>query len=209
MKIALFGATGRVGREILNLLLEKDYRVTALVRSPEKLQAHPRLTVIQGNARIATHIEKTLAGAGAGAVMCALGTDQSTVLTEAMAHIISSMKKQNMKRIVTIGTGGILTSRENPKLLRYETSESKRKSTIAAKEHHRVYEMLKDSALDWTIVCPTYLPTAPATNAYIIERDTLPVGAVRSTTGDTALFACAELTRNDHIGHRVGLMSPE
>jgi putative NADH-flavin reductase len=207
MKVALFGATGRVGSEILSLLLENNHFVTILVRTPEKIQAHLHLTILKGDAKIAFDVEKALKNVDA--VISALGTDQSTVLTEAMAHIIYNMKKQKMNRIVTIGTGGILTSRENPELLRYESSESKRKSTVAAQEHHKVYDMLKVSKLDWTIVCPTYLPTGSATNAYIIERDVLPVGAVRSTTGDTALFAYNELIENEHIGHRVGIMSPE
>ena len=152
-------------------------------------------------------LERTLAGTEA--VISALGTDQTTFLTESIVHIISMMTKQDINRIITIGTGGILTSRAEPELLRYQSSESKRKSTIAAVEHHKVYDMLKKSLLDWTIICPTYLPTEDATNEYIIERDMLPVGAVRSTTGDTALFTYRELMEKKHIGYRVGIMSPE
>jgi putative NADH-flavin reductase len=207
MKIALFGATGRVGKNILSLLLENNDEVTALVRTPEKLQPRPNLTLIQGDARVFLDVEKTLEGADA--VMSTLGTDQTTVLTDALEHIISIMEKQKIKRVVTIGTAGILTSRVNQNLLRYESSESKRKSNVAAKEHHKVYEMLKESTLDWTIVCPTYLPTGVATKAYIIERDKLPVGATKSTTGDTALFAFNELIESKYIGYRVGIMSPE
>jgi uncharacterized protein len=207
MKIALFGATGRVGGELLSLLLENNHHVTVLVRKPEMLQVHANLTVIKGDARVKSDIEKTLDSVDS--VVSALGTDQTTVLTEAVAHIISIMEKQNINRIVTIGTGGILSSRVNPELLRYQSSESKRKSTVAAKEHHKVYDMLKETLLDWTIVCPTYLPTGAATNAYIIERDRLPVGAVQTTTGDTALFTYKELMETNHIGHRVGIMSPE
>ncbi|WP_391206261.1 NAD(P)-dependent oxidoreductase [Psychrobacillus sp. L4] len=206
MKIALFGATGRVGKEMLSLLLENNAEIIALVRKPEKLQNHPNLTLLQGDARVFSNVEKTLEVADA--VISALGTDQTTVLTESVEHIISIMEKQKIKRVVTIGTAGILTSRVNPNLLRYESSESKRKSTTAAKEHHKVYEMLKRSTLDWTIVCPTYLPTGDATKAYIIERDQLPIGAVKSTTGDTALYAVKEFFENKHIGYRIGIMSP-
>ncbi|MEI4771580.1 NAD(P)H-binding protein [Psychrobacillus sp. FJAT-51614] len=207
MKIALFGATGRVGGEILSLLLKNNHYVTVLVRNPEKLKPHVNLTVIKGNARVKSDIEKTLDSVDG--VISALNTDQTTVLTEAIAHIISIMEKQNIKRIVTIGTGGILSSRVNPELLRYQSSESKQKSTVAAKEHHKVYDMLKETLLDWTIICPTYLPTGATTNAFIIERDRLPIGAVQTTTGDTALFAYKELMESNHIGHRVGIMSPK
>ncbi|WP_342599665.1 NAD(P)H-binding protein [Psychrobacillus sp. FSL H8-0483] len=206
MHISLLGATGRVGSDILSLLLENGHQVTVLVRNSEKVVPHPSLIILKGDARVSLDVEKTLEGTDA--VVSALGTDQSTVLTEAIAHIISIMKKQNIKRIVTIGTGGILASRVEPKLLRYQSSESKRKSTTAAKEHHKVYDMLRVSSLDWTMVCPTYLPTGAATNAYTIERDMLPIGAVKSTTGDTALFVVNELFKNEHIGFRVGIMSP-
>lgn len=207
MKIALFGATGRVGREVLLLLLKNNIEVTVLVRDSTKVQPHDNLTVLQGDARNTADIEHTLENADA--VISALGTDQTTVLTDSISHIIKTMKEHNIQRIITIGTAGILKSRVEPELLRYESSESKQRSKVAAKEHHRLFHMLSASTLDWTIVCPTYLPTGPTTNAYIIERDRLPIGAVRTTTGDTALFAYNELLENKHIGYRVGIMSPE
>ncbi|WP_313894334.1 NAD(P)H-binding protein [Psychrobacillus sp.] len=207
MKIVLFGATGRVGNEVLSLLLENKYEVTVLVRTPEKLKTHSQLTIIQGNACVRADVEKAISGADA--VISALGTDQSTVLTESITHIIYVMTKLNIKRIVTIGTAGILISRENQNLLKYQSAESKRKSTVAAKEHHKVYDLLNTSGLDWTIVCPTYLPTGAETDAYIVERNLLPLGAVQSTTGDVALFAYNELVKKEHVGYRVGLMSPK
>ena len=206
MKIALFGATGRVGRAILTLLLEQDIKVTALVRNPEKVEPHVGLTVLQGDARNTADIVETLAGVDA--VISALGTDKTTVLTESITHIISIMQKEHLKRIITIGTAGILDSRTEVGGLRYQSSESKRKSTTAAREHHRVFELLQDAPLDWTIVCPTYLPTGNATEEYIVLRDQLPEEAVQTTTGDTALFAVNELLKNEHIGYRVGIMSP-
>lgn len=35
--ILLFGATGRTGIQVLKYALDKGYRVTALVRNPEKI----------------------------------------------------------------------------------------------------------------------------------------------------------------------------
>ena len=70
--------------------------------------------------------------------------------------IIKAMENEGIQRIITIGTAGILQSRTTPTVIRYQSSESKRKLTRAAEEHHKVYDMLKQSTLDWTIVCPTY-----------------------------------------------------
>lgn len=205
MKVALFGATGRVGNAILTLLLEKGMKVNALVRKPESLQPQNGLTVLQGDARNPSDIEATLTGVDA--VISALGTDKSTVLTESITHIISNMQKKQVQRIITIGTAGILDSRTEPGKLRYQSTESKRKSTMAAKEHHRVFHLLKDTLLEWTIICPTYLPTGDSTNDYIVLRDKLPETAVQTTTGDTALFTVNELLKKEHIGYRVGIVS--
>ena len=207
MKVALFGATGRVGQAILTLLLEEDIDVTAMVRKPEKVQPRAGLSVLQGDARNSADIVE--ATAGVDAIISALGTDKTSVLTEFISHIVPIMHQQHLKRIITIGTAGILDSRAELGLLRYQSSESKRKSTTAAQEHHKVFDVLKDTSLEWTIVCPTYLPTGASTDEYIVMRDYLPEGAVQTTTGDAALFTVKELLKNDHIGYRVGIKSPQ
>ncbi|WP_431046503.1 NAD(P)-dependent oxidoreductase [Streptomyces sp. P1-3] len=49
-KIALFGATGTIGRRVLDEALSRGHEVTAVVRDPAKLTAdHPKLTVTTGD----------------------------------------------------------------------------------------------------------------------------------------------------------------
>ncbi|WP_186671976.1 NAD(P)-dependent oxidoreductase [Sporosarcina sp. BP05] len=203
MKIALFGATGRVGEEVLKLALAEGYEVTALVRSPEKLAPHGRLTVIQGDVRDADTV--TLAIAGMDVVFSALGTDKTTTLTEAVPHMIKAMKDAWINRIVTIGTAGILQSKIDPQKLRYEAGDTNRRLTFAAEEHHKAYDMLRQSGLDWTIVCPTYLPDGVAVGNYRTERNLLPEDGKQIAVGDTASFAYGELLQGDNIGFRVGI----
>ena len=51
MKIAIFGASGMVGQDILNEALARGHQVTAIVRSPSKLTVqHANLTVQAGKA---------------------------------------------------------------------------------------------------------------------------------------------------------------
>ena len=54
-----------------------------------------------------------------------------------MTHIIDGMKRHHVQRLITIGTAGILQSRLMPDQYRFESAESKRKSTRAAKEHRK------------------------------------------------------------------------
>lgn len=203
MKIALFGATGRVGMGVLKLALEDGHDVTVLVRSPEKLDAHNKLTIIQGDVREESAVARTIAGADV--VFSALGTDKTTTLTEAVPHFIREMKAGGINRIVTIGTAGILQSRTDSEKLRYEAGDSNRRLTFAAEEHHKAYDMLQESGLDWTIVCPTYLPAGEATGEYRILRDLLPEEGKEITVNDTADFSYGELIEGKHVGCRVGI----
>ncbi|WOV89250.1 SDR family oxidoreductase [Sporosarcina oncorhynchi] len=203
MKIALFGATGRVGRSVLDKALASGHTVTVLVRTPEKLPVHDRLTVIQGDARDEQAIYQTISGMNV--VFSALGTDKTTTLTESVPHMIQSMKTVGITRIVTIGTAGILESRIEPGKLRYESTESHRKLTFAAEEHHRVYDLLNESKLDWTIVCPTYLPDGDEQGNYRVERDYLPENGKQISVGDTGAFAFDELLACKHVCYRVGI----
>lgn len=204
MNILLLGATGRVGQQILTNALNENHIITALVRTPEKLQViHNNLTVLQGNVLNKEDIIRAMNGVDV--VVSALNTDGTTTLFESMPLIIDAMEKESINRIVTIGTAGILQSRTTPELLRYQSSESKRKSTRAAEEHHKVYDILKQSNLEWTIVCPTYLPDGERLGHYRTERDFLPEGGVEISVPDTAEFAFSQIKSSDYINSRVGI----
>lgn len=202
MKIALFGATGRVGENILQYALNDGHQVKALVRSKPPFE-HPNLEAVVGDIRKAEDVEKTLEGTVA--VFSAIGTDRTTTLSESMPLIINAMKEKKIRRIITIGTAGILNSRMTPGVLRFEGGDSNRKLTFAAEEHAAVFHLLQKTNLEWTIVCPTYLPDGKAYGNYRIEQDYLPEGGKQITVGDTAEFAYKQLENPEFIGSRVGI----
>lgn len=202
MNLAIFGATGRVGGGILKRALADGHHVKALVRS-EKLEAHPNLEIIVGDVRNAEDVEKTITGTTA--VFSAIGTDRTTTLSEAAPLIVKSMERHGIKKVITIGTAGILDSRLSPGLLRYEGGDSKRKLTFAAEEHEAVYRLFEKTELLWTIVCPTYLPDGEARGNYRAEKDLLPEEGKEITAGDTAEFAYRLLESQEFIQSRVGL----
>lgn len=203
MNITLFGATGRVGSEILKLALRDGHHVTALVRTPSKLPTHNNLSILTGDIRDKELVSQAIENADA--VMSAIGTDKTTTLTDAIPFIIEAMKTGNVERIITIGTAGILQSRTNPDVYRFQSTESKRRITFAAEEHAKVYEQLNNADLEWTIICPTYLPDGEATGQWRTERNFLPEDGVEISVGDTALCAYNELLDPQFIGTKVGL----
>lgn len=202
MDIAIFGATGRVGGEILKLALADGHRVKALVRSTT-LQPHPNLEMIVGDVRKAEDVERVIVGTQAA--FSAIGTDRTTTLSEAAPLIAKAMEKHGVSRIIAIGTAGILDSRLSPGLLRYQGGDSNRKMTFAAEEHEKMYRELEKSALDWTVVCPTYLPDGEARGNYRTEEMLLPEGGTEITVGDTAAFAYKLLEHPEFMRRRVGL----
>lgn len=204
MKLLILGATGRVGSEIVNYALRGGHHVNVLVRSPEKMQRNAdNLTIIQGNVLVRNDVVQAMHGMDV--VVSALNTDGTTTLSESMPLIIDAMQETGITRLITIGTAGILQSRLTPEVLRYQSSESKRKLTRAAEEHHKAYDILAGSSLDWTIVCPTYLPDGGREGNYRVERDFLPEDGRRITVSDTAEFAYKQIDSLDFNKARVGI----
>ncbi|QUW23080.1 SDR family oxidoreductase [Sporosarcina sp. Marseille-Q4063] len=204
MNILILGATGRVGGHLVDYALRDNHHVTVLVRSPEKIQLnHEQLTIIEGNVLNIEDVERAMHGVDV--VISALNTDGATTLSESMPHIIEAMENEGIQRIITVGTAGILQSRTTPHLLRYQSSESKRKLTRAAEDHHKAYDLLNQSSRQWTIVCPTYLPDGDRVGEYRVERDVLPVDGVKIHVPDTAEFTYKQINSDKYVKSRVGI----
>ena len=63
MKLAVFGATGPTGRQVVTQALEQGHDVTAFARSPEKLGLeHEGLTVIKGDVMDVASVESAVQG---------------------------------------------------------------------------------------------------------------------------------------------------
>ncbi|MDP4083962.1 MAG: NAD(P)H-binding protein [Bacillota bacterium] len=205
MNICLLGATGRVGSIILENAIDNNHTVHALIRDKDKIFStkHPRLHYFEGNALNPEDISRAMHGTDV--VISALNTDGSTTLSESIVYITQQMKMEKIKRIITIGTAGILQARSEPSLYRFQSSESKRKTTKDAEEHLKAYIHLKESGLDWTMVCPTYLPLGERMGVYRFEKEFLPENPSSISVFDTADFAFQQLFSNQFLKSRVGL----
>ncbi|WP_191562453.1 NAD(P)-dependent oxidoreductase [Metabacillus idriensis] len=204
MKIALFGGTGRVGSSFLKHALNNDHLVKVLVRDPSKIERlNNKIEILAGNARDPHFINNTIKDCDA--VVSCLSTDGDDTLSYVMPKIAEAMQSEGISRIITIGTAGILQARQNPELYRFQSNESKRTLTRAANEHLKAYETLKASNLEWTVVCPTYLPDGELTMKFRFEADFLPEGGQQISAEDTGFFAYQILIKNDFICKRVGI----
>ena len=112
MKIALIGATGYVGSQLLNEALDRQHEVTAIVRRTERLPVRPGLTAKQGDIMDTD----TLAGllAGHDAVIAAYNPDRTMPgdvyerMVAGAGSIIKATKKSGVKRLLAVGGAGSL-----------------------------------------------------------------------------------------------------
>ncbi|OEH92946.1 NAD(P)-dependent oxidoreductase [Bacillus solimangrovi] len=204
MKVCLLGATGRTGQVILETAIKDNLEVHALIRSPEKIPfKNPKLTLFKGNALSLPDLKNAMNGCEV--VVSALNTDGNNTISKSMPLIVQAMLEEGIKRIITIGTAGILNSRYEHGKLRYESKESKRKSTRAAEDHHKGFNVLHRSTLNWTIVCPTYLPDGELIGTCRAEKNLLPLNGSKIHVADTALFAYNQIYNNNYLRTRVGI----
>jgi putative NADH-flavin reductase len=108
-QITIFGASGRSGLILTCLLLDKGYRVKALVRNPLKLSIeHPNLSVIKGNIGQKEAIGQAIEGSDVVvSVMGHVKGSKPLFQTMAMMDIMEIMKAKGRKRLVVLTGSGI------------------------------------------------------------------------------------------------------
>jgi len=112
-KIIIFGATGTVGRQLVEQALSMGYQVTAFTRTSTKMDLqHLNLTVVEGDV-----LDKDLvndAVAGHDAVLCALGAGRHGYVREAATqNIVAAMQANKVERLIcqtTLGAGDSYTN---------------------------------------------------------------------------------------------------
>src|SRR4028118_1714515 len=92
MKILVFGATGSVGRNVVEQGLEREHEVTAFVRDPSGLEVeHEKLTVFRGDVLDGASVEGAVRGQGA--VLCSIGAGrEGRVRSEGTRNIARAME---------------------------------------------------------------------------------------------------------------------
>ncbi|MEO0897980.1 MAG: SDR family oxidoreductase [Bacteroidota bacterium] len=168
MKVIVFGATGTVGKEIVQQALEQGHQVTAFLRSPEKMEdiQHSRLQTFQGDVFDEAQVAEAIKGQDI--VMVSLGSGRSRksiVRSKGTEHIIQAMKKEGVKRLICQTTLGNGDSRANLDFFwKYIMFGWFLKQVYL--DHELQEELVRKSGLDWTIVRPAAFTDGERTGAY-------------------------------------------
>lgn len=107
MRILVPGATGMVGKCVVEQALGRGHGVTALARCPHRLTIdHPRLTKVQADLLDADSVKPLLAGIDAVVSTVGIGASRqpTTLYSSGTRNLLTGMKQHGVDRIVVISS---------------------------------------------------------------------------------------------------------
>ena len=150
MKIALIGATGFVGKKILLESLNRGYNVTAIVRNPDKLQTHHRLTAVKGDATDPVTLAPLVAEHDVVISAFNPGKDESGMGSRS---IVDAVKRSGVKRLLVVGGAGSLEIAPGERVIDQPDFPAEWKEG-ALRTAAFLDELRGEAELDWVFVSP-------------------------------------------------------
>jgi putative NADH-flavin reductase len=198
VKIALFGATGRIGSRVLAEALSRGHQVIAVLRDPSKLAARPNLTVVRGDVADAAGTAAFIGGVEA--VISAVRFTSADAAT-----IMAPVKQAGVKRLLVVGGAGSLEA--SPGIQLFDTPtfpETAKRESGAGRIFLGV--LRGERELDWTFLSPSALiEPGERTGTFRLGGDQLlraADGSSRITMEDYAIAMVDELEQARHSRRR-------
>jgi putative NADH-flavin reductase len=209
MHITVFGATGQVGKRVVQQALNRGYTVTAFGRNVESLidadKRNEKLIARKGYIFDAKDVFNALNGADA--VISVLdgaddGSDKSRSL--GIKNIITQMEAKGIKRLIALGGLGILNENEDTLLMDSENYPEEYKPV--GMEHLKAFEFLQASSLDWTFYCPPNIIDADETGMFNTNINYSPEpNSYKINAGDIALSMLNAIEKKEFIKEKIGI----
>jgi putative NADH-flavin reductase len=207
MNVLVLGATGSVGRLVVEEALTRGHRVTALVRSPTGALAN-RVRVEQGDALDPAAVSRAVAGQDAVIYVLGAGNVRRTTLfSESTRILLKAMTDQKVHRLICVtgvgagetkGHGGFLYDRIFFPLFT--------KHIYADKDVQEA--LIRESGLDWTTVRPAAFRARTPPGPLAVVTNVEGVTLTRISRPEVARFLVDELEQGRYvrqsvfIGHR-------
>lgn len=194
-KIAIIGATGRAGSQLLEEALRRGHSVTAIARNTAKIGQ--RAGVLTREVDVADSAALQAAVAGHDVVISA--AHFSTIPADA---IIDPVKKAGVKRLLVVGGAGSLLLPGGGKVIDSPGFPEEYKAEASA---GGVYldTLRKEQDLDWTFLSPSAeFVEGERTGQFRLDQDDLLVNAQGRSWISFADYAIAMLDEVEKPAHR-------
>lgn len=196
MKIVIFGASGRTGRELVRQAVAQGQDVTAFVRNPAALAGNDRVRVVVGDARDAQAVAQAMAGQEAVLVALGAGLADDSLLPEAMQNILAAMEQSGVRRLVVLGASGVWPGSAKRLPLAARLFLPVVEATVLKRpfQSQRAMQLLiRESATEWTVVQPPRLLDDAGRGRYRVDGEALPANGTTIARADVAAFMLAQL----------------
>jgi putative NADH-flavin reductase len=219
VKLALLGATGGVGREILSQALAAGHAVTAVVRNPSKLP--PDVDVVRQDLATPDLEVLTAAMRDVDAVISALGPHRAAeagIVAPATAAFTHAMDCAHVRRLVVISAApvGVVPSTHQPHPPRYDPGDDLLMRSALSPLIRRLFgplytdlaameDLLRDGSLDWTSVRPPRLTNGPLTRTYRTAIDRNVRHGLFISRRDVAHLMLTVLQQRETVRHAIGV----
>lgn len=214
MRIAVFGASGRIGLAVVKEALERGHRVVAAQRSqPGGGIEHPSLEVRTAFVDRVDSVRETVAGCDAVVnAVSGLGWENTRISAECVEPLVDGMLAAGCRRLVWIGTAGTL--HVAPGVMRMDSADFPSVLLDEARAHREVQRQLRGLApgqISWSYFSPPALiEPGERTGSVILGLDDLlfnSAGRSVISNEDYAMALVDELERPRFIGTRFTAVS--
>lgn len=200
MKVTLYGATGQIGRRVLEELLQRGHSVRAVVRDPAKLSARARLTVVPGDASDVAGIAAASKGADALVSAYGPGAEHPEKLLPITRNLIGGAEQSGVPRFLFVGGAGSLEVAPGVTLIDSGHLPEEWKGIAIA--HRDALEIARASAINWTCFSPAaFIQPGERTGKFRLGADRLLTddrGESRISMEDFAIALVDELEKPRH-----------
>ncbi|MFG2056451.1 NAD(P)-dependent oxidoreductase [Micromonospora sp. NPDC048930] len=220
MQLTIFGASGGIGRHLVDQALAAGHDVTAVVRDPARLPG-TAARVVTADLAAADRTALRAALDGADAVLSGLGPRSRAdagVASRGTRAITEAMAGSGVGRIVVVSAApvGVVPSPGRPNPPRYDEGDGPLMRFVLGPAIRRVLrhhyadlalmeEELRDGGLDWTVVRPPRLTDGPLTGRYRTAYGRNIRGGLTVSRADVAHLMLALLDRPDSVRQTVGV----
>ena len=205
MKVAVLGATGGIGLEIVRQAMEHGHSVTALVRSPERLKPFENsIAVKQGDLLNSSELEQAIEGHDA--VLSGFGPrvpiakSDANLLRDFAVALTNAMQHSRVRRVVVVSTAFLFKDSILPPT--YLVGRLFFPGVVI--DAAAMERTFSGSGLDWTIVRPPQLTDKPYTGKYRVREGHLPRFGFNISRADVADFFVKTIEDRASVGKIIG-----
>jgi putative NADH-flavin reductase len=206
IKLAVLGATGGTGLEIVRKAVERGHSVTAFVRSPDRLKPlRDRITITQGDLLNSLELERVIQGhdavvSGFGPRVPVSKADANLLQQFAIA-LTNAMQRAEVRRVVVESVAFLFKDSIIPPA--YLLGRILFPGVVA--DSFAMEGVFQGSGLDWTIVRPPELTDKPYTGNYRVREGHLPRFGFTISRADVADFMIKAVEDPSSIRKIVGI----